>query len=175
MLMRALIAVYLQQDKRGGIKMFESLLHAHPTFVEGVIEYWKYMNSIQNQSEMERLSLKALELCKTSNVVTSDWVLSHIIRAKTFLYRRSVNKAIDQLKQISAILPPLPIEGLNYADKELAEEEETDSPENPFEQKLAAAETLIPADEKDDDSIKLEDLKSEDEEESERKLISAPN
>jgi|LauGreDrversion4_2_1035121.scaffolds.fasta_scaffold119026_2 hypothetical protein len=51
-----------------------------------------------------------------SSVPTSLWVETRIMRAKTYIFNDDVAKAINTLKDICYILPPFPIENLEYID-----------------------------------------------------------
>ena len=51
-----------------------------------------------------------------SSVPTSLWVETRIMRAKTYIFNNEVARAINTLKDVCYILPPFPIESLQYID-----------------------------------------------------------
>jgi hypothetical protein len=63
---------------------------------------------------MTKIAQKGLEASDHPSVPTSLWVETRIIRAKTFIFNDDVAKAISTLKEICYILPPFPLENIEF-------------------------------------------------------------
>ena len=63
---------------------------------------------------MRTVAETALYYSDCVEVPTSLWVEARIIYAKQMVFEKDVTKAILVLRDISMIIPPLPVEGLSF-------------------------------------------------------------
>jgi hypothetical protein len=70
---------------------------------------------------MSRIAQTAMENSEHSSVPTSLWVETRIMRAKTYIFNDDVANAINTLKDICYILPPFPIENLQFIEMVLVQ------------------------------------------------------
>jgi hypothetical protein len=63
---------------------------------------------------MRTVAETALYYSDCVEVPTSLWVEARIIYAKQMVFEKDVTKAILVLRDISMIIPPLPVDGLSF-------------------------------------------------------------
>ena len=132
LLYKSRIESYLLQD---GCEPFKRLLELYPSFIDGYLEYWKFlkfqltrlqkagMQSVLCQDnegnyllpKMKEIVEMALYFSDCTQVPTSLWVEARICFAKQLIYEKDVDKAISVLRDICSIIPPLAIAGLCFS------------------------------------------------------------
>lgn len=108
------------QDEKRVREIYEFILKKYPTYLEAYHAYCKFLNKKGELEAINKTSQKAMELSEHNSVPTSMWVETRILRAKTYLKRSEIEKAISTLKDICYILPPFPgIEELPFIESVL--------------------------------------------------------
>jgi len=122
-------------------------LEQFPSFIDGHIQYWKYLKFRLNRisgrmgqvsykkpdpeaaskvkegsgklllDKMREVAELALAQSDNTEVPTSLWVEARTIYAKQMIYDRKLREAIDILRDVCFILPPMTsIKGLSFVD-----------------------------------------------------------
>lgn len=69
--------------------------------------------------EMEETSIRLQVICSDTSISTNSWVKSLFIHSETLVLKGEIEEAIQTLKKVYFILPPMPLPQLNYRDKSL--------------------------------------------------------
>lgn len=114
------IMVYwdILRDKNSTIQAFEEGIKMTPNNINIYIEFWKFMKYLKKTDKMLEISEQLMKVIDNSSVPTDQWIEAHDLRFKTLLMKGStkdlIEEAINTLKKIWYILPPLPVDGLWY-------------------------------------------------------------
>lgn len=123
------IMVYwdILRDKNSTIQAFEEGIKLSQNNIYIYIEYWKFMKYLKKTDKMLEISEQLMKVVDNSCIPTDQWIEAHDLRFKTLLMKGStkelIEEAINTLKKIWYILPPLPVDGLWYI-KDAQEEAE---------------------------------------------------
>jgi len=101
-------------DLKKAKEIYEYLITKHPHFIEAFHSYWRFLQKNKEVASVTKLAQKALESSEHPSVPTSLWVETRILTAKTFIFNDNVAKAISTLKEICYILPPFPLDNLEF-------------------------------------------------------------
>ena len=138
MLYQARVESYLEELGSDKLKMgskFGELVEKYPAFIDGYIEYWKYLkfrltliqkttqqktNEIEDDNgeilieRMRDVAECALYYSDCTQVPTSLWVEARLCYAKQMVYEGLLTEAIEVLRDICFIIPPMPLSDLSY-------------------------------------------------------------
>jgi hypothetical protein len=77
------------------------------------------MKRIGNTKELEETSIKLLSICNDTSIPTNSWVKSLFMHSEILVMKGEIEEAIQTLKKVYFILPPMPLPQLNYRDKSI--------------------------------------------------------
>lgn len=100
-------------------EIYEFILKKYPNFIEGYHSYWRFLVKKGDKDLIQKIAQKAMEASEHSSVPTSLWVETRILRAKSYIFKQEVEKAISNLKDICYILTPFPLDSLPFIDQVL--------------------------------------------------------
>lgn len=103
-------------DDKKAKEIYEFIIKKYPQHMEAYHAFWRYMVRKGNHDEASKIATLALEASEHSSVPTSMWVDTRIMRAKSYIFKNDIAKAISTLKDICFILSPFPVESLPYID-----------------------------------------------------------
>lgn len=142
-LLKVLVCWDISRDKEETIEAFEEGIRKNPNNIHVYIEYWKFLKYLKRHERMIELSERMIKAADSSSVPTDQWIEAHDLRFKSLLMKGNskdiIEEAVNTLKKICYILPPLPVDGLWYIqdaqeeaelEREL-EENKNESPEKP--------------------------------------------
>lgn len=66
---------------------------------------------------MNEISRMILSIVESPSIPTSSWMRAIYVRAETLAYMDRIDEALKMLKKICFILPPMPLNSLNYIEK----------------------------------------------------------
>lgn len=89
-------------------EIFEFILKKYPNFLDAYHSYWLFLKKRGDIETLIKISQKAMEVSEHNTVPTSLWVETRILRAKTYIMKKDVEKAISTLKDVCYILTPFP-------------------------------------------------------------------
>ena len=127
-LLKVLISWDICKNKQDTLATFEDGISSTPNNINIYIEYWKFLKYLKKSDKegssksytekMISLSERMLKAADNYNVPTDQWIEAHDIRFKSLLMKddtkETIEEAVNTLKKVWYILPPLPVDGLWY-------------------------------------------------------------
>lgn len=140
----------ISRNKKTTLEAFEEGIRKTPHNINIYLEYWKFLKYLKRNDKMIELSERIIKAADNPAVPTDQWIEAHDIRFKSLLMKGNskeiIEEAVNTLKKIWYILPPLPIDGLWYIqDAQMEAEIEKDNQAEPViikDDKLDTQETL---------------------------------